>query len=161
MSVPADEDKARRGRPAVTPSDFVQIVRGTATADVRDRFLDAYNDPTSEIHEVLLGMEEWGRQLSSGRGLGQDILQASRRRAFADRLDEVERFVRQMHAEEVMTANEVERLFDARGPVEPQSTPRQFMAAVARMARSLDEIHPELHGELIVRIREREASQSR
>jgi hypothetical protein len=155
------ENKGPSSRPVVTPSEFVEIVQGTASPEIRSRFLDACNDPTSELHELLLGMEEWSRSLPGAQRNSRELHSMDQQKKFAARLEHVELFVRQKHAEHVLTANEVDRVFAARGQLEPQSTSIQLMAAIARTARMLDEVHPELHAELVLAIQKREASRSR
>jgi hypothetical protein len=73
-------------RPIITPAEFVQIVRGTATPEVRQRFLDAHNDPTSELHEVLLGMEEWARGLP-GKSERSELHFKDQQKRFSKRLE--------------------------------------------------------------------------
>lgn len=158
----SESENRSPNRPVITPSEFVQIVRGIASADIRARFLDAYNDPTSELHEVLLGMEEWSQALPGGQGSFQAQHSANQGKKFAERFEIVQRFVREKQTENVLTAIEAERVLNAGGSIEPVSNaPKKLMAGIARMARMLDEVQPELHAELVGEIQRREASQSR
>jgi hypothetical protein len=154
--------KKSPNRPVVTPSQLIKIVRGIASQDTRARFLEAYNDPTSELHEVLLGMEEWSHSLPGGQSGAAERHSGIQRKKFSERFELFEQFVHRKHAENLLTAAEAERVLKAGGSIELEnSTPRQVMAAIARMARELDAVQPHLHAELVEEIRARESSRIR
>jgi hypothetical protein len=148
--------------PILTPSEFVQIVSGTASDEVRQKFLAAVDDPTSELHEVLLGLEEWSRRLPGPAQRG-DKLQRVQQQKFSFRLGLVQEFIDRKQVDKAITPEEAEQISSAGGIAGSfaATTPRQAMSAIVRMTRVLDELHPELHEELAREISRQEASHQR
>jgi hypothetical protein len=159
------ESVGDRPRPTCpSPDELIQIIRGVAPPGVRQRFLAAYDDPTSELHEVLLSMEEWVHGLRARvRGLVEN--DASRSDSsfsrFARRLKIVEDFVGEKRAKGLLSEEELQQILSAGQANTPPQTAREAMMRIVEINRRLDDRHPELHQELVTAILTQEPSHTR
>lgn len=136
----------------ITPQMFLDVLRGGGTPKERELILKAMDDPHSELHDWLHGVEEWaertfGRKSASSRAADGMIADAVARQHREDLVA----FVQRKRTDGQLSDEECSQIL-ASGAINthPQqpATSEDYLRTADAMGKLIRHFHPELSAEI-------------